>query len=263
MRAERAREREEALWTQARPPSPWCFAPVPLPHGRERMVAGMIVHPSPDAMAHAVADEVEHAIAAGLAARGCALIAVAGGSTPEAAARMLFDRPLDWAHVTLTVGDDRWVDIDDELSNAGNLLAWVQDSAAAAPARVVQLVAAHLDLHEDADLANREFAKLGQFDLVWAGMGGDGHVLSWFPGADLAAALDPASKRTVVAVTPDPLPEEAPVARLTLTLAAVAKARARLLMASGDQKRVVLDAPGAHPVAHFLALDPSVHWSPA
>lgn len=220
-------------------------------------------HATADAMAHAVADEVERAIATALAARGRALIAVAGGSTPEAAARMLFDRPLDWAHVTLSVGDDRWVDIDDQLSNAGNLLAWVQDSAAAAPARVVPMVAAHLRLDEDATRADHDFAALGQFDLVWAGMGGDGHVLSWFPGADLARALDPASKRTVVAVTPDPLPREAPVPRLTLTLAAVAKARARMLMASGDQKRAVLDAPGTQPVARFLALDPSVHWSPS
>lgn len=220
-------------------------------------------HANAATMAHAVADEVERAIADARRQRGRALIAVAGGSTPEAAARMLFDRPLDWAHVTLTVGDDRWVDIDDELSNAGNLLAWVQDSAAAAPARVLPMVAAHLHLDTDADRANHEFAALGRFDLVWAGMGGDGHVLSWFPGADLARALDPASKRTVVAVTPDPLPKEAPVARLTLTLAAVAHARARLLMASGEQKRAVLDAPGTHPVARFLALDPSVHWSPA
>lgn len=226
-------------------------------------MAGVIVHPSADAMAHAVADEVERAIVGALAERGRALIAVAGGSTPQAAARMLFDRPLDWANVTLTVGDDRWVDIDDELSNAGNLLAWVQDSAAAAPARVVPLVAAHLNLQEDADRANRDFAALGRFDLVWAGMGGDGHVLSWFPGPDLAAALDPASARTIVAVTPDPLPKEAPVARLTLTQTAVAHARARLLMTSGEQKRAVLDAPGTHPVAHFLALGPSVHWSPA
>lgn len=219
-------------------------------------------YPDAAAMAAAVADAVEAIVRDALAARGHALIAVAGGSTPAAAAKLLFARPLDWKRVTLTLGDDRWVDVTDRLSNLGSLYDW-REGTPAFEARLIPLVATTLKLGGDADYADAQLAPLGRFDCVWAGMGGDGHCLSWFPGPDLARALDPASKRTVVAVTPNPLPPEAPVPRLTLTYAAVAAARHRLLAATGEAKRALLEHPGAHPLAHLLALRPSIHWCPA
>lgn len=216
-------------------------------------------HADADAMARAVAGEVAGLIADALAARGRAAVAVAGGSTPAAAAALLFARDLDWGRVTMTTSDERWVRTNDPLSNFGRLRGWVRGTEAEA-ARLVALADAPGDLAADADAADARVADLAPFDLVWAGMGADGHTLSWFPGRDLAAALT--SARMVVAVEPEPPPPEAPVTRLTFTLQAARGARHRLLTATGAAKRAVLDAPGAHPVGYLLALGPSIHWCP-
>jgi 6-phosphogluconolactonase len=146
---------------------------------------------------------------------------------------------------------------DHPLSNLGLLRRSVPDA-------VVPLVETPTTLSADADAANARIAALPRFDLVWLGVGGDGHSASWFPGPDLAAALDPASTRHVLAVTPDPLPPEAPVARLTLSLARVLAARRILIVATGTAKRAILESPGGLPIAAVLESghpDICIHWS--
>ncbi len=74
-------------------------------------------------------------------------------------------------------------------------------------------------------------------------MGADGHTASWFPGAQgLDVALDPESMRWVTAIDA----REAPVAgdcpeRMTVTLAALRRARRIVLLLFGEEKREVLE----------------------
>ncbi len=106
-------------------------------------------------------------------------------------------------------------------------------------------------------------------DLVWLGMGADGHTASIFPGPDLEAAL--AAPYRAIGVTPDPLPKEAPVARVTLTRGAILSAKSVLISISGEVKKELLEdalADGASsklPVGRVLA-DASqaidIHWCP-
>ena len=128
-------------------------------------------------------------------------------------------------------------------------------------------VAASLALAQ-ATLAERP----GDFDAVLLGMGADGHIASLFPGAaNLAQGMAPGSGIDALATVPDPLPPEAPFARISLTLPRLLRAREIHLVVTGEEKRAVLqralrEPQGGLPVCGLLqAPSPPpirIHWSP-
>lgn len=181
-------------------------------------------------------------------------IAVPGGATPAA---ILPHIHAVFRHLTLT--DERLVPRSDPLSNAAmvarcgrsDLLPLIDDPVS--------------DITVAADIADARVAKLPCFDLVWLGVGADGHCASWFQGRDYEAAMDFNTRRHVVAVRPSPLPSDAPVPRLTLTLARVASAKVILIAAQGKTKRDVLENPHGTAVESVLRLCTSkliIHWAP-
>ena len=89
------------------------------------------------------------------------------------------------------------------------------------------------------------------FDLVFLGLGEDGHVASLFPGEPAADAASPAVYRPVTAAKPPPQ-------RITLGYPAIAAARQVWVLASGAGKEGALRnslAPnGATPLARVLKL---------
>lgn len=215
-------------------------------------------HADVAALAAAVADAVSDTLAQAVATRGRATVALAGGSTPAAILPLLFARALPWAQVVLTVSDERWVAITDPLSNAGQVER-LRTGTRAVAAAFIPPVTVPTTLADDAAAADAALAALEPFDLVWAGVGADGHTLSWFPGPDYAEVMT--SNRTLVGLNPQPLPPAAAVARLTLTRAAAARARAVLVVATGADKRAVLDRPEGLPVA-ALPASAHIHWAP-
>ena len=221
---------------------------------------------SVDELADAVAGDVGFIVESAIDARGNALLAFPGGSTPGPIFAKLAEASLPWKKVTIIPGDERLVPMQDERSN----VRAIAQAFLPTGARVIP-IAAEIDDYRLA--GNSADARLQDLawppDLCWLGMGEDGHTASIFAGPDLADALDAPKARRAVGVLPDPMPADAPVPRVTLTRAAILSARTILITITGAEKRELLEGAIADgqsskvPIGRVLAeaeqpID--IHW---
>ncbi|VXD03459.1 6-phosphogluconolactonase [Sphingomonas sp. 8AM] len=219
-------------------------------------------------LADAVAGDIQFVIESAIDARGSAVIALAGGKTPLPAYEKLAKAKLDWKRVTIIPGDERIVPLGDTLSNVTALGKIFIPKGA----RVMPIVPKATD---DYKAAGRSADALMQdlhwpLDLCLLGVGGDGHTASIFPGPDYDEALNGPKERRAIGVMPDPLPPEAPVARVTLTRQGIVTARALMIAVTGDAKRKVIEdaikegAGSPYPIGRVLAdaeLPVDIHWA--
>lgn len=202
--------------------------------------------PDPAELVNAAADAIEAALQGALDARGRASLVATGGRSPGPVYDRLAKADLDWAHVAVTLSDERQVDADSPNSNA-RLLRERLFQGPAAKAQYLPLT----------DYAEGVLQKLLPFDAVMLGMGEDGHIASLIPGSPVMAhAMDPAGQ-ALTAESPQGFGSP-PVARITLTLAALLRSRAIFLLIAGEAKRqVILNALGGAdlPVRAILQQD--------
>jgi 6-phosphogluconolactonase len=223
---------------------------------------------SVDEMADAVAGDVGFIVESAVDARNASLIALPGGTTPQPIFKALAARKLPWKQLTIIPTDERLVPMDDERSNVRGIAKTFLPNGA----RVIPIVA---DIPDYKLAGNSADARLQDLpwppDLVWLGMGEDGHTASLFAGPDLQDALDAPRARRAVGVMPDPMPQDAPVARVTLTRAAILSARTILITITGNKKRELLEGAiedgqsSKLPIGRLLAeveqpID--IHWAP-
>ncbi|QAY78587.1 6-phosphogluconolactonase [Sphingosinicella sp. BN140058] len=221
-------------------------------------------------MAEQVAGDIGFVIESALEAHKGARLAVPGGSTPDLIyAELLKRKDIDWTKVTLIPTDDRLVPLGDGLSNYRKLDSFF----GAKKADIVSLIdEAALDNPQEAGrLADARLSLLQwPLDLACLGMGADGHTASIFPGPDFDAAVNGPRTRRAIGVRPDPLPEAAPVPRVTLTAPALASARTVMIVISGAEKRRVLEQAlkegplSSHPIGRVVsAMDVpiDIYWS--
>ena len=157
-----------------------------------------------------------------------------GGNTPFPILAELLRHDLPFARIAVWPGDDRIVPHDHPASNTGRLRAALEPLGTS----VVPLT---LD------------SVPPRFALTWLGMGADGHIASLFPNTD-PRTDDPLPIRQL---TPDPLPPEAPFARLSLTIPALLATGALMFVIRGEEKRALFEAAmrGENdlPIARLLA----------
>ncbi len=200
-----------------------------------------------DDLAARAADLVAQAAEAAIWARGRAMLALAGGSTPKVTYGLMAQPArrirIDWARTFLFLGDERFVPPDDPSSNFAmvrrTLLAPVPVPARHAFPVPTQLGTAAAAAAAYAATLAEEFA-IGdrggppRFDLILLGLGEDGHTASLFPGAASLSVSD----RWVAATPPGTLPP--PVERITLTFPVLNAARAVVFLVSGASKAEAL-----------------------
>jgi 6-phosphogluconolactonase len=192
-------------------------------------------------LAEQVAGDIGFIIESAVAAHGGARVALPGAEAPDAVYdALLANQAIDWSKVTLIPTDERLVGLDWPLSNYGRLKGLFGSEGA----KLVSLVddGAAGDYQEAGRLADVTLGKLEwPLDLVWLGVGADGHTASIFPGPDLDRAVAGPKERRAVGVRPDPMPKEAAVERVTLTSAALSSARAVMIVIEGDEKRRIVE----------------------
>jgi 6-phosphogluconolactonase len=204
----------------------------------------LIICRDPDELAHAAARAVSRCASRQILEHGQFTVALAGGSTPQRAYRLLAhgtgETSVDWSKTYLFFGDERWVPWDDERSN----YKMAHDALlAVAPIPADHVFPVPTQLTSPQESAASYAATLGQFfrttasvppvfDLILLGLGDDGHTASLFPHAP---ALD-VTDVPVTSTPPGTLPP--PVDRVTLTYPVLNAARVVLFLVSGASKAV-------------------------
>ena len=221
-----------------------------------------------DEMADAVAGDISFIIESAIDARGESLVAFPGGSTPLPVYERLAQKSLPWKRVTIIPGDDRLVPVDNELSN----IRAIAQAMISTGARIYPIAAENDDYVMAGHAADARLKSLKwPPDLVWLGMGTDGHTASLFPGPDLDAAMDAPKAKLAMGIRPDPMPPEAPVDRVSLTRAAILQARAITVSITGQEKRDILEKgledgqSSKLPIVRVLAESEfpiDIHWAP-
>jgi len=187
------------------------------------------VLPDPVAVARQAAEAFVEAVAeAGERPAVC----LSGGSTPHAAHTLLaspeFSERVDWGRLHVFFGDERQVPLDDPRSNYHAACETLLDHVPVDPAKVHPIT----DADEYEGLLRSFFGDRPDFDLLFLGMGEDGHTASLFPGS-VSLHED---ERWVI----DPPDVVQGMARHTLTFPALSAARRTIFLVSGAAKAPAL-----------------------
>lgn len=202
---------------------------------------------TPAAVAEATAERFITVAARAIDERGVFRVALSGGGTPKAVYPLLLDRPrlraVDWSKVEFFWGDERAVPPDHPDSNFGSaygalishLPAVRNDRIHRMPAEAPDLDAAALTYESEIRLA---FDARGDeppaFDLVWLGMGPDGHTASLFPDSD---GLEEHARWVIGNYAPSQS-----AWRMTMTYPLINAAREALFVVTGADKAPMIRA---------------------
>lgn len=172
-------------------------------------------------------------------ARGKFTVALTGGSSPSIMHKLLkttYKDQIDWSKVFVFWCDERWVPIADERSNAGTAFdEFLNDLDIPAS----QIFPMYKDGFTAVDYAAEYESIMGTvleegaiFDLIFLGMGDDGHTASLFPGQ---AVIHETEKKVDAFFL-----EAQDMYRITLTAPVLNKAREVAFLVFGEKKAPAL-----------------------
>lgn len=234
----------------------------------------VIIYDDPYAMAVKAADLVIQAAHEAVAGQGRFTFVLSGGSTPQKTYNLLAEpiraSAIDWTHTFLFFGDERFVSEADPRSNFGMVRRNLLELA---PIPALNVFPISTKLHSAAEAAVAYTLQLSEyfspseraipprFDLIFLGLGSDGHTASLFPFAD---ALD---VKDAWATWTHPGTSSPPVDRITLTFPVLNAARQVVFLVSGKNKaaalRDILEGqalPEYRPAAGVQPVDGTLTW---
>ncbi|HET8668383.1 MAG TPA: 6-phosphogluconolactonase [Terriglobales bacterium] len=146
------------------------------------------VYRDAEQVARAAAELFVETAAESIEARGRFRVALSGGSTPRRVYELLatpaFSSHVDWDSVDIFWGDERYVPAEDRDSNYGMtfeaFLRHVPVSAHRVPTQISPPSAAAAAYEEQIWQAFED-PSMPQFDLIYLGLGANGHTASLFP----------------------------------------------------------------------------------
>jgi len=179
-------------------------------------------------------EEINHAIAA----RGQCTLALAGGGTPKPLYEALATQDLPWEKIHIFWGDERYVPPDHPDSNQGMARqAWL-DHVDIPPANLHPMPTDEADPAVAAQKYEQHLQRFfatnpGEFpalDLIFLGIGNDGHTASLFPHTEALHVRD----RLITIGNKDGQP------RITFTAPLINQARCVMFLVAGESKRHAL-----------------------
>lgn len=214
----------------------------------------------------AAAEAIAERLTARLDVQSGASLVVSGGTTPDRCFDVLSEKPLDWQRTHIVLSDERWVPPDDEASNE-RLVRDALLKGEALSAKLLSVFSMTTGIQARCDEIDQQI-RLGPFPFACSllGMGEDGHFASLFPdAANLEEGVDVDSEQLCIPVTTAASPHP----RVSLTLAALARSDAIVLLMFGEKKREVYEQAKSKgsklPVAHLLKQKKAsvhVYWAP-
>lgn len=191
-------------------------------------------HVSPDALAAAesAARFLAQRIKQTLATKADCLIALPGGNTPVQCLQMLADMDLPWPQCHWFLGDERCYPIKHPERNDSMIRTSFLNRINAEEDHF-HPIPAELGAEQAALQYSQLLESYGPLDIVFLGMGEDGHTASLFPDNP---ALN--SDKTAVAVYGAP---KAPEQRISLSRTTLQSARIRMVLVTGAGKQSVIE----------------------
>jgi 6-phosphogluconolactonase len=196
------------------------------------------VFPDIEQLSQAFADFAATTLQNTLAHKPQATLVVPGGNTPRYYLPALAKCELPWDRITVTLSDERWVDVNDEQSNE-QLVKQCLMQYLPQHTRFVGLKTQHDSPFDAIETIHQGLDRLPlPVSLTVLGLGEDGHIASLFP------CMNPDSLSTshCVAVAP-PI---APSLRVSLSLEMLANSERIVLVVTGEKKRRLLDQLSEH-----------------
>ncbi len=177
-----------------------------------------------------------------IADKGHFAVALSGGKTPEVFYQKLSERKdLPWSKTHVFMVDERFVPYDSEDNNY-HMINRTLLCHVTIPANNIHFISTVENTAEDSAIryeeSLRSYAKKAKtqyplFDLIFLGIGDDGHTASLFPGTPALQEI----KQLATYVAPPKNPE---IERITLTYPVINSTKNIFFLATGENKAAVI-----------------------